>query len=132
MATNHSLTDLQLELMQVLWAKGEATVQDVVKSLDRALAQSTVATLLSRLEKRGLVTHTVSGRQYVYRAAVGEAEVRRAMVQDLTDLADDLFNGDVAALVSQLLSAREVNPEDLARVRSLVEAKERELEGTDP
>lgn len=122
-----TLTGLQLTLMQVLWERGEATVQDVQQSLDRPLAQSTVATLLSRLEKRGMVTHRVDGRHYVYRGEVSELEVRRSLVSDMRALADELFDGDVAALVSHLLTARDVDGEDLARVRTMIEAREREL-----
>ncbi|MGH9261467.1 MAG: BlaI/MecI/CopY family transcriptional regulator [Acidimicrobiales bacterium] len=123
----HALTELQLALMQVLWDRGEATVQTVVKHLDRPLAPSTVATLLGRLEKKALVTHRVEGRQYVYRAAVTEADVRRELVHDFRTLTDELFDGDVAALVSHLLTARDVKPDDLARVKTLIEARQREL-----
>jgi len=125
MAT-HSLTELQLALLQVLWSRREATVQDVLKQLDRGLALSTVATLLGRMEKKGLVAHRTEGRQFVYRAAVTEQEMQRHMVADISSLADDLFAGDVAALVSHLLTARDVAPEELARVKALIEAKERE------
>ena len=125
MTPTQSPTELQLALLQVLWTRGEATVQDVVRDLaDRArpLAPSTVATLLTRLEKKGLVTHRVVGRQYVYRPAVSEPDVRRAMVAEL-------FGGDVATLVSHLLLAGDVSPDDLARVKAMIEAKERELTG---
>lgn len=127
--TDYSLTELQLEIMRVLWERGEATVVEVQEALapERALAQSTVATLLSRLEKRGLLEHRTEGRQYLYRPVVSEQEVRRVMVREFTELADELFRGDVAALVSQLLTARDVEPEDLARVKAMIEAKEREL-----
>ena len=125
MAT-HSLTELQLALLQVLWSRGEATVQDVLKQLNRGLALSTVATLLGRMEKKGLVTHRTEGRQFVYRAAVTEQDMQRHMVADISSLADDLFDGDVAALVSHLLTARDVAPAELARVKALIEAKERE------
>lgn len=120
-----SPTELQLALLQVLWTRGEATVQDVLRDLAgraRQLAQSTVATLLGRLEKKGLVSHRVAGRQYVYRAVVSEPEVRRIMVEEL-------FAGDVATLVSHLLVAGDVSPDDLARVKAMIEAKERELLG---
>ena len=125
MAT-HSLTELQLALLQVLWSRREATVQDVLKQLDRGLALSTVATLLGRMEKKGLITHRTEGRQFVYRATVTEQEMQRHMVADISSLADDLFAGDVAALVSHLLTARDVAPAELARVKALIEAKERE------
>ena len=79
--------------------------------------------MLTRLEKAGLVAHRASGRHYLYRPLVSEEEVRRSMV---SVLAERLFEGDVAALVSHLVNAREIKPGDLARVRQLIEAKERE------
>lgn len=126
---DYGLTELQLEIMAVLWARGEATVADVRDALDRDLAQTTVSTLLSRLEKRGLVMHRTEGRQYVYRAVVEEARVRRSIVSDLTEMADRLFAGDVAELVTQLLAESDVDADDLARVRSMIERREAELRG---
>ena len=116
------LTDLQVAVMRVLWEKQEATVAEICEALraERGLAQTTIATLLSRLEKRGVVTHSSRARQFVYRALVTESEVRRVMVRDLTER---LFDGDIAALMSHLLTARDITPGDLERVRSLVEAE---------
>lgn len=130
---DYSLTELQLEIMKVVWERGEATVVEVQEALvpERRLAHSTVATLLSRLEKRGLLEHRTRRRQYVYRAVVSEQVVRDAVVREFTELADELFRGDVAALVSQLLTARDVEPEDLARVKEMIAAKERELRRRD-
>ena len=123
MSEVHQLTDLQMAVMRVLWEKQEATVAEIWEALkpERGLAQTTVATLLSRLEKRGVVAHTSRARQFIYHALVSEPEVRTVMLNDLTDR---LFDGDVAALMSHLLSAREVTPGDLARVRQLVEAQQ--------
>ena len=103
MAEPHQLTDLQVAIMRVLWDRREATVSDIHEALlpDRGLAPTTVATLLSRLEKRGIVKHRSASRQYVYYPTVSEGEVRRSMV---SDLAERLFDGDVAELVSHLLS----------------------------
>ena len=72
------LTDLQIALLRVLWDRREATVAEIAEALRpaRDLAPTTIATLLSRLEKRGVVSHTAQGRQYVYRARVSEGEVR--------------------------------------------------------
>jgi BlaI family transcriptional regulator, penicillinase repressor len=113
------LTDLQVALLRVLWARDEATVAEMVEALrpERELAPTTVATLLSRLEKRGVVSHTSRARQYVYRACVSEEEVRDSMVHGLTDT---LFGGDVAALMSHLLDARAIRPGDLDKVRDLI------------
>jgi predicted transcriptional regulator len=96
---------------------------------DRDLALTTVATLLSRLAKKGLVTHRTDGRVYVYRAAVEESQVKRSVVSEFTELADRLFAGDVAELVTQLLSERDVDAADLAKVRAMIEQREAELKG---
>jgi BlaI family transcriptional regulator, penicillinase repressor len=123
MNDTHQLTELQLAVMRVLWDRGEASVVDIWEALrpERGLAQTTVATLLSRLEKRGVVGHRRQARQFFYRATVSEPEVRRVMVRELTAR---LFDGDVTALVSHLLSAREVEPGDLAKVKALIEARD--------
>jgi predicted transcriptional regulator len=119
------LSELQLAVMRVLWQQKKAAVVEVQEALksERDLALTTVATVLTRLEKAGLVAHRASGRHYLYRPLVSEEEVRRSMV---SVLAERLFEGDVAALVSHLVNAREIKPGDLARVRQLIEAKERE------
>ena len=114
-----SLTDLQLAIMRILWDRAEATVLDVQTRLrpERDLAQTTIATLLSRLEKRGVIEHRLDGRQFVYRALVTEQEVRRSMVSELTTL---LFDGSSAALMTHLLRSREIDPGDLDRVKRMI------------
>ena len=121
------LTGLQLAVMRVLWARGEASVLDVQQALredDRDLAQTTVATLLARLEKRGVAAYRLDGRQYVYRPLISEARVRESVLADVTH---GLFGGDVTTLVSHLLSTNEVAEADLARVRALIDARARKL-----
>ncbi len=130
MAEPHQLTDLQVAIMRVLWDRREATVSDIHEALlpDRGLAPTTVATLLSRLEKRGIVKHRSASRQYVYYPTVSEGEVRRSMV---SDLAERLFDGDVTELVSHLLSEREMSAGDLEKVKELIASHEARLEVSD-
>jgi BlaI family penicillinase repressor len=120
------LTAPQLEILRVLWARSEATVVEIHQALqaERPLAPTTIATLLSRLEKRGLVTYRTEGRQYVYRAVLKEEEAQQHALVQVTQ---GLFAGDVPSMVSQLLSSHEIRPGDLARVRELIDAKERAL-----
>lgn len=120
---DHELTELQITILRHLWERGEATVAEIWEALhaERGLAQTTVATLLSRLERRGVVARRTDQRQYVYRALVSEAEVRRSMVGELTER---LFEGDVAALVNHLLTSRDIAPGDLARLRALIDDAE--------
>ena len=123
------LTDLQLSILRVLWDRGSATAADITEALrtSRGLAQQTIATILSRLEKRGIVRHDTQQRQYVYEAVVSEPDVRRTMLAELTD---KVFEGDVAALVSQLLSTSEMSAGDLARVKALI--ADHEVSGVAP
>ena len=123
MPGRHQLTELQLTILRVLWDKGEATVQDIWEALhaERGLAQTTVATMLSRLERRGVVTRRAQSRQYHYRAAVTEREVQHSMVGELTER---LFDRDVTALVQHLLSGQDVSPGDIAKIRDMIERVE--------
>lgn len=120
------LSDVQLAFMRALWSQPESSVSQVKDFLTeegRDLAPTTVATQLGRLEKKGLVTHEVRGRQYIYRASVSERQVQRSVLERVTE---GLFGGDVTALVHQLLDHDEVSPSDLAEVKRLIEAKERQ------
>src|SRR6266513_1734573 len=123
MPGRHQLTELQLAIMRVLWDRSEATVQEIWEALhaERGLAQTTVATMLSRLERRGVVTRRAQARQYHYRAAVTEQEVQHSMVGELTER---LFDGDVTALVQHLLSGEDMSPGDIAKIRTMIERVE--------
>lgn len=114
-----TLSDLQLDVMRALWARGEASTADLAAALEasRGLAHTTVATVLSRLEKRGIVRSRREGRQLVYTAGVAEDEVRRSMVSSLLG---SLFSGDAKALVAHLVREDEIAPGDLERVRRLL------------
>jgi predicted transcriptional regulator len=120
--TDVSLSDLQLDLMRVLWSRDEATVAEIAECLadTRELAHTTVATLLTRLAKRGLVSARRDARQLIYRAEVAEPDVRRSMVGDLLR---SVFGGDPKALLAHLVSERDVNSRDLARVHELLARK---------
>ena len=119
----HQLTELQVAILRLLWGRGEASGAEVWEALypERGLAQTTIATLLSRLERRGVVARRAVERQYVYRALVSEGEVQESMVSELTER---LFDGDVTALVNHLLTSNDIAPGDLERLRGLIDAAE--------
>ena len=114
------LTGLQLSILDVLWERGEATTQEVWATLtqERSLALTTVATIMSRLERKEVLTHRRQGRQYVYRATVSRSDVRRSKVKELTE---HLFGGDPAALMNHLVRADQVDQEELRRMRALLD-----------
>lgn len=123
MSPDRHLTALQLAVMRALWRRGEARVNEVHADLSTSngLAPTTVATLLKRLEARGLVDHRNEGRQFVYRPLISEEEARRSMV---SELGERLFEGDLTRLVSHLLKEHEMRPGDLDEVRRLIEEHE--------
>jgi BlaI family penicillinase repressor len=119
MPERYDLTELQLTILRFLWQRGEATVAELWEALyeERGLAQTTVATLVARLQRRGIVARRTRDRQYLYRATITEADVQHSMVSELTER---LFAGDPAALVNHLLSASDMSPGDLARVKRMI------------
>jgi BlaI family transcriptional regulator, penicillinase repressor len=122
MPTRHQLGDLQLAIARVLWDVGEATVAEVHRRLqaERGLALTTIATMLKKMERKGVVRHRTEGRQFVYSATITEQDVNRTMVSDLTER---LFDGDAAALVNHLLTQGEIDAGELDRIRSMIEAR---------
>lgn len=117
--TSIALSDLQLDVMRVLW-RGDASVADVAAALSsRGLAHTTVATVLTRLARRGVVDVQRDGRQLMYSARVSESQVRRSMVGGLIQ---SLFRGDAKALLAHLVNENEVAPGDLARIQALLDA----------
>ena len=125
MSKIHRLGDLQLAILRVLWRAGKASVAEVHSSLfeKRGLAATTIATMLVKMEKKGVVTHSVDGRKYIYRAVASEHGVRRTMVNDVTDR---LFQGSAVALVSHLLEEHEVTLDEIRSLRALLSEENEE------
>lgn len=114
-----SLSELQLDVMRVLWARGEASVVEVAGelALQRGLAHTTVATVLTRLAARGAVSARREARQLYYCAEISESQVRRGMVAGLLG---SLFGGDARALLAHLVDQREIEPDDLGKLEALL------------
>ena len=79
------LGDLEHEVMQIVWAHGPVTAEIVRERLSRKLKESTVRTVLRRLEEKGYARHTVDGRTYVYHATEARARVAAKAVQRIVD-----------------------------------------------
>lgn len=115
----YTLGDLQTAIMRELWQHGELSSAEVTEALraERGLAPTTIATMLTKLEKKGVVTHRQEGRRYLYRALVSEDDVRRSMVTELTER---LFEGNAAALVSHLIEENQLDRNELDRIENLI------------
>jgi predicted transcriptional regulator len=113
-------TAVELEFLQVLWSKEEATTEDVMSALSRQgreLADGTVRKMLSILMEKGFVTRRKQGRGYVYRPTVGRAQAGRRLVADLLKRG---FGGNAALLVAALIDSRSVDEEEMAQIRRLI------------
>lgn len=120
---NYHLTKCELEVMNVVWDKGAASVQDVVDSLERPLAYTTVMTTLKILdEKRGAVRKTKQGRAYIYEPAVAREDVRRSMAGELTET---LFSGSLKSLVLSLMDPKSVSDTDVQELKAAIAELER-------
>ncbi len=116
------LGDLQLRIMRVLWDSGAATVAEVRQRLgpSQPLAYTTVATMLRKMEERGLVDHQEEGRKFLYRATVSMHEATRSMAGDFVDR---LFEGSLADAVSHLLEIRDISREELDRLDQMIQER---------
>lgn len=105
----------------MLWDQGEASVREVTDALSRhkSVAYTTALTMLSVLSKKGLVTHRLEGRAFIYRAAITRDQARK---RALDHLLRQFFKGSPNVLAQHLVSEHDINPAELATLRSKVDA----------
>lgn len=109
--------------MQVLWQKGPGTVQQILDALpDRPpLAYNTILTTIRILERKGYVEHAKDGRAHVYTPLVAQEDATRSEIRHLVSR---FFRNSHEDLVLNILEERGVEPEELARLRRMLERPE--------
>jgi len=121
-----TLTEVELEFMQVLWERGEVTTEDVLGALRRQgrdLADGSVRKVLAILTAKGYVDRRPEGRGFVYWAVVPREEANRDLVRDLVRRA---FGGSAALMVAALVDAEGVSRKELDKIRRLIAEREKE------
>ncbi len=109
------ITKCEAEVMDVVWARGQVTVSDVVEGVDRDLAYTTIMTTMRILEDKKIVRRGEKiGRAYTYLPAVTREQVRVGMLSELTD---QLFGGSVRSLVLSLMESEHVSDSDIKALR---------------
>jgi predicted transcriptional regulator len=123
-----ALSEAQLEIMQIVWDRPEATVTDVwnVLSGRRLVARNTILTLMERLARKGWLTRRADGQTHYYAAAVPRAATLGNVVQRLVNSA---FAGSAEALVLALLEGRGVSDDEARRIRQLIDAARKRRKG---
>jgi len=123
-----TLTEAELRLMEVLWAKGPASVHQLLQGLpgDRSLAYNSVLTTIRILEKKGYVTHAKDGRAHIYEAVVGRKQATQSEVRNLVGR---FFKNSHELLVLNLLQDNSIDAAELKRLRELLNEDEGEEAG---
>jgi BlaI family transcriptional regulator, penicillinase repressor len=116
-------TDAELGILRVLWSRGPSTVRQVHDALNevRPTGYTTALKLLQIMADKGLVARDETDRTHVYSANVGESETQRQLLDDLMTRA---FRGSAMTLVMQALSGAKATPDELARIRKLLDEHE--------
>jgi BlaI family penicillinase repressor len=114
------LGKVQLQIMEVLWREGRATARRITDELSRAkpIAHSTVQTLLRKLEAKGVVTHAVEDRTFIFRPLYQPSDITASATRDLLSR---VFHGSVYGLVAHLLEHETISPEERRQLRQLID-----------
>lgn len=114
------LTEAELRLMDVLWARGASTVTEVLEGLpqETPLAYNTVLTTLRILEDKGYLTHEKEGRAFVYKAKVPREKARQSALRLLLSR---FFDNSAEQLVHNLLSSEKLTSAEMKRLKKMIE-----------
>lgn len=117
-----ALTEVELELMNLLWKRGEASVNDVLADLPktRKLAYTSVSTILRILEQKGVLAARKEGRGHVYVPKLSKQVFEAKMIKYMTT---QVFDGAPVALVKQLLEVEEISSDDLKAIRKMLDER---------
>ena len=122
------LGDLEREVMQLVWAHGPVTAEAVREKLSRPLKESTVRTVLRRLEEKRYTTHTVDGRTYVYHAAEDRGRVAAKAVQRIVDW---FCNGSVEEVLVGMVDTKMLDQRQLRTLADQVAKAKAKTEKTE-
>ncbi len=118
-------TELELEILKIIWRIGPASGRQVRETLaeSRELAYTSVMTILNIMTRKGYLKRVRAHGGYIYQARVTELSTSRRMLRDMVDR---VFDGSAAALMLNLLETADIDPEELERLREMVNRKAEE------
>lgn len=121
-------TEAELEILGVLWERGEATVREVFEVINqqKTVAYTTVLKLLQIMHEKGLVERDEENRAHVYRAKIEQEETGKKM---LDDILQKVFGGSSLKLVQQVLETKRTSAGELKEIRRMIEKAEKEESG---
>jgi predicted transcriptional regulator len=112
-------TERELEILKILWARGEASVREVYEEMSRTvpIVQNTVQAFLRTMEDKGLVRHRAEGRTFIYQPVPRREETKRNLVSGVLDR---VFDGAIDQLVQSALSLRKPTADELEKLEELI------------
>jgi BlaI family transcriptional regulator, penicillinase repressor len=115
------LTRRELQIMKVIWDEGAMTVKEMCRILSRhkTIAYTTVLTFMQILERKGALSHTRSGRAFIYRPILSRPQATRNHVRDIIER---FFDGRPEKLLSYVLTSEVLSPEQLGYAISILGA----------
>ena len=121
------VTDRELEILKILWAKGRASVREVQDELNKSagpVAYSTVQTLLNIMEeKKGMVRHVVEGRTFIY---IPKKSSDRTIRELTSRFVDRVFDGALDRVMVALIDSKAPSPEEFDRLRATIDEAQRQ------
>jgi BlaI family transcriptional regulator, penicillinase repressor len=118
-------TDSELEILQILWQKGKATVREVNETLNehKETGYTTTLKIMQIMQEKGLLQRNDSARSHVYCAVVSESLTQQALLSRFTDA---VFRGSALQLVMQALGNSSTSPSELHQIKTLIEQLEQQ------
>jgi BlaI family transcriptional regulator, penicillinase repressor len=113
------LGELERSIMRLVWQHGELNAEQVRQELDRPLKESTIRTVLRRLEEKGYLTHTAANRTFLYRPVEAQQIVAGRAVRRIIDWFCD---GSVESLLVGMVDSKVLDREELKRLASRIAA----------
>ena len=117
------LTEVELELMTILWRLGEGSVASVIDELpkDRKLAYTSVSTMLRILEQKGVLKTRKEGRGHIYIPMLAKEEYEAKTVRHVMET---VFDDSPIALVKQLLKVGDLSRQDISELKRLLNKRD--------
>ncbi len=113
------LTEVELELMNILWEIGQGSVKDVLNNLseDRKLAYTSTATILRILEQKDILSSKKQGRAHIFKPKLQKSTYESMSLQHLIK---NVFNDDATLMVSRLIDDKKLSEEELEQVNRII------------
>jgi len=120
-------TELELEILKVLWRDGPSSVRHVRKALVnfRKLAHNSVMTIMSIMTQKGYLKRAKKGNYYIYRPRVSQEQISSGIINDIVQR---VFEGSAVTAVVNLLETGDINKNELAELRKLIRQKSKEAQ----